>query len=83
MRELVEFALKSVVDHPDQVAVSVVEGKSALLFEVDLAEDDRQRLLAHDRALLGSVQAVLSASSGRQKAVLDLRGPADSSSEEE
>lgn len=82
MRELVEFALKSVVTHPDQVSVSVVEGSASLLFEVDVAEDDRQRLLAHDRALLGSVQAVLSASSGRQKAVLDLRGPSSDSDEE-
>jgi predicted RNA-binding protein YlqC (UPF0109 family) len=83
VRDLVEFALKSVVAQPDQVSVSVVEGSASLLFEVEVAEGDRQRLLAHDRALLGSVQAVLSASSGRQKAVLDLRGPSDATADEE
>lgn len=83
MRDLVEFALRSVIDHPDQLVLNTVEGEASLLFEVELADSDRARLVADDRALLSSIQAVLSASSGRQKAVLDLRGPADAASDEE
>lgn len=83
MLDLVEFALKAVVDSPDQISIHTVEGKASLLFEVEVADDDRERLLADDRALLGSIQAVLSASSGRRKAVLDLLEPGAAASEEE
>ena len=83
MLELVDFALKAVADSPDQVSINTVEGKASLLFEVEVADGDRERLLADDRALLGSIQAVLSASSGRQKAVLDLLEPGAAASDEE
>lgn len=83
MQDLVGFTLRSIVEDPDQVRINVVEGAASVLFEVEVSDRDRSRLLADESALLQSVQAVLSASSGRQKAVLDLIGRDGRSSEEE
>ena len=82
MKPLVDFVLGSIALHPDQVQVNAIEGQASILFEVSLHDEDKARLQADDRALLGAVQAVLSASSGRRKAVIDLIDAGASSEEE-
>lgn len=82
MEELVNFVLRSIAEHPDEVRVNTVEGKASVLFELDLADSDRARLVADERALLESVQAVVSASAGRRKAVIELLDHEAASSEE-
>ena len=75
MRDLVEFTLRSVLNDLDQLSIGVVEGRASVLFEVQVSDDDRDRLLADDRALLSSIQAVVSASSGQLRAVVDVIDP--------
>ncbi len=82
MDGLVDFMIRSVATQPDQVSINTVEGDASVLFEVSLSDDDRARLLADDKSLLQSVQAVLSASSGRRRAVLELAGDAAPSDQE-
>ncbi len=72
MQPLVDFMLRSVATEPDQLAINPVEGKASVLYEVVLADADRDRLFADDKALLHSVQAVLSASSGRRRAIIEI-----------
>ena len=72
MHPLAEFMAKSVLAHPDDVQLSVVEGATSLLLELRVHPDDVRRL-RHDRSsLLRAMQVVLNAASGPQKAVLDL-----------
>lgn len=72
MLPLAEFMAKSVLTHPDDVRLSVVEGATSMLLELRVHEDDVRRL-RHDRSsLLRAMQVVLNAASGPQKAVLDL-----------
>lgn len=72
MHPLAEFMAKSVVTHPDDVKISVVQGTTSLLLELRVHADDVRRL-RHDRSsLLRAMQVVLNAASGPQKAVLDL-----------
>lgn len=82
MQGLIDFVLRSVAEHPDQVQVNSVEGKASMLFELDVADSDRARLLADERALLESIQVVVSASSGRRKAVIELLDHEADSAEE-
>ncbi len=63
---------RSVLAHPDDVKLTVVEGATSMLLELRVHADDVQRL-RHDRSsLLRAMQVVLNAASGPQKAVLDL-----------
>lgn len=72
MEQLVGFMLRSIATEPDAIGINVVEGKASVLYEVVVADADRARLFADDRALLRSVQAVLSASAGRRKAIIEI-----------
>ncbi len=72
MVELVDYMVRSVVADGDAVQINVVEGDAATLIELELSADDRERVLADDGALLNAMRQVLSASGGRNKAILDL-----------
>ena len=83
MQALVEFVLKSVVKHPDQLQLSPVEGASSLLVELRLHADDAALLRRDSGQLLQAVQVVLSAASGPRKVVLDLIDDVAAASSEE
>ena len=72
MHPLAEFMAKSVLTHPDEVQLSVVEGATSLLLELRVHPDDVKRLRFDRSSLLRAMQVVLNAASGPQKAVLDL-----------
>ena len=44
MQELLTFVAKSLVDHPEQVAVHVTEGPEAVILELNVAEADMGKL---------------------------------------
>jgi predicted RNA-binding protein YlqC (UPF0109 family) len=70
--DLVDYMVRSLARDEDAVRVNVVEGEASMLYEVDLSDADRARLLANDSALLHAMRQVLSAAGGRHKAVLEL-----------
>jgi predicted RNA-binding protein YlqC (UPF0109 family) len=45
MGELVEFIAKSLVDDPDQVQVSEIEGETSLILELRVGPDDMGRVI--------------------------------------
>lgn len=83
MQSLVEFVLKSVVKHPDQLQLTPVEGASSLLVEMRLNAEDAAVLRRDQGQLLQAIQVVLSAASGPRKVVLDLIDDAVAASSEE
>lgn len=72
MVELVDYMVRAVVSDGDAVQINVVEGDASTLIELELSDADRDLVLADDGALLNAMRQVLSASGGRNKAVLDL-----------
>lgn len=51
MKELVEYIAKSLVDHPEAVKVIEIEGKSATILELSVAESDMGRVIGKGGAL--------------------------------
>lgn len=73
MVELVKHLVAPVVQHPDDVSVSVVEeGEAALILELSVHEDDHDRVDGERGRTLRAIRTVLSAAAGRKKATLDL-----------
>ncbi len=72
MTELVSYVVGSLVEHPDDVSIDVIEGEASVLIELEVHDDDRQRLTADDGALIASIQQVLAIAGGDRKPVLDL-----------
>lgn len=83
MKGLVAHLTRGLVSRPDQVVVNVVEGEAAVLLELSVAPEDVEAVKGPGGETLRALRTVLSASSGRRKAVLELIEPAAGGSAEE
>jgi len=72
---LVEYVVRGLVHHPDAVHVNTVDGEASVLLELTVAADDVARVNGPDGETLRAIRAVLSAASGRRRAVLELLEP--------
>jgi hypothetical protein len=79
---LVEYLVRGVVSQPDAVRLNVVDGEASVLLELSVAPEDVARVKGPDGDVLRAIRTVLSAASGRRRAVLELLEPSASSDEE-
>ena len=69
MKELVEFIAKSLVDDPDQVQVSEIEGETSLILELRVGPDDMGRVIGKGGRTANAIRTlvrVLSAKQGKR-----------------
>lgn len=59
IKELVEFAAKSLVDHPDQVDVRVHENAHAVNVELRVAQDDMGRVIGKGGRVINSLRTLV------------------------
>ena len=72
MDQLVSFVVQGLVDNPDDVEVSKVEGDATVMLELSVNEEDVELVTGDDGETLRHLRAVLAAASGRRKAILEL-----------
>lgn len=58
MKELVEFVVKSLVDHPDQVEVTEVEQDNEILVELSVAGSDMGRVIGKRGRVINSIRTL-------------------------
>lgn len=63
-KELVEYIAKALVDHPDQVRVSEIQGEKTSVIELSVAKEDLGKVIGRQgrtaramRVILGAVSA--------------------------
>ena len=61
MKELVEQIARTLVDHPEQVAVSEVDGEQATVLELKVAPDDLGKVIGKQGRTVRSIRTLLSA----------------------
>ncbi len=66
MRELVEYLCKSVVEHPDQVRVTEVEGETAVIVEIRVASTDTGRVIGRQGRIIAAIRTLARAAATRQ-----------------
>ena len=69
MKELVEFIAKSLVDDPDQVQVSEIEGETSLILELRVGPDDMGRVIGKGGRTANAIRTlvrVLAAKQGKR-----------------
>ena len=73
-KELVEYLVKSLVDEPDKVSVSVVEGEKSTILELRVAENDIGKVIGKQGRIAKAIRTILSASAtkGGKRAVLEI-----------
>ncbi|RKX88639.1 MAG: KH domain-containing protein [Spirochaetes bacterium] len=64
-KDLVEFIARSLVDEPEQVEVSVIEGEKSTILELKVAEDDIGKVIGKHGRIAKAVRTILSAASSK------------------
>ncbi len=74
MKEFIEFICKHLVDNPDDVDVSFIEGKSTAIIELRVAKEDIGKVIGKNGRTANALRTLLSAVASRQnqKIVLEI-----------
>ena len=71
MKELLEFIAKSLVENPDAVSVTEVEGEDTVTLELRVAESDMGKVIGRQGRIAKAIRTVIrSASAGSSKKVI-------------
>ncbi len=74
MKELIEYIAKALVDDPDEVSVSEVEGEMASVIELTVAKSDLGKVIGKQGRTARAMRTILSAASTKmnKRAVLEI-----------
>ncbi len=74
LKALVEYMAKALVDNPDQVRVSEIEGERTSVLELNVAKDDLGKVIGKQGRTARAMRTILSAASTkvRKRAVLEI-----------
>jgi len=74
MRELIEFIAKALVDNPDQVKVTEIEGEKTSVIELSVAKEDLGKIIGKQGRTARAMRTILSAASTKnnKRAVLEI-----------
>lgn len=74
MKDLIEYIAKALVDHPDQVRVSEVEGERTSVIELTVAKEDLGKVIGKQGRTARAIRTILSAASTkiRKRSVLEI-----------
>lgn len=74
MKELVEFIAKALVDEPDQVRVTEIEGEKVTVIELRVAPGDLGKVIGKQGRTARSIRTLLNATATKlgKRAVLEI-----------
>ena len=74
LKELIEYIAKALVDNPEQVRVSEIEGEKTSVIELAVAKDDLGKVIGKQGRTARAMRTILSAASTKVKkrAVLEI-----------
>jgi uncharacterized protein len=74
LKELIEYIAKALVDNPDHVKVSEIEGEKTSMIELSVAKDDLGKVIGKQGRNVRAMRTILSGASAKVKkrAVLEV-----------
>ncbi len=67
MKELVEMIVKSLVDHPDKVNVSQLDGEQTTILELRVAPEDLGKVIGKQGRTARAIRTILGAAGMKMK----------------
>ena len=67
MKELISYIAQALVDHPEQVSVSEVEGNQTSVLELTVAKEDLGKVIGKQGRTARAMRTILSAASAKLK----------------
>ena len=74
MKEFIDFIVRQLVDQPDKVTITEVEGSRTTVYELRVGEGDLGKVIGKQGQTAKAIRTLLSAASARQgkRAVLEI-----------
>jgi len=74
MKSMLEFIVKSIVDHPEDVKIHLTEGLKTTLFEIEINKSDIGKIIGKEGVTLEAINTLLSVASVKsgKKSVLEI-----------
>ena len=74
MKEFIELIVKQLVDNPDKVVVTEVEGERTTVYELRVGEGDLGKVIGKRGKTAGAIRTLLSAASAKKgkRAMLEI-----------
>ncbi len=66
MKELVEYVVRNLVEHPEQVAVTEVPQGNLTIYEVEVAEDDMGKVIGRQGRMINGLRTLVKAAAVRR-----------------
>jgi predicted RNA-binding protein YlqC (UPF0109 family) len=66
MQDFLQFVIKGIVKHPDQVSITPVERNGITVFELRVNPDDVGRVIGKQGVTINAIRSLLTAGSARQ-----------------
>ncbi len=67
MKDLISYIAQALVDNPDQVAVTEIEGGQTMILELRVAKEDMGKIIGKHGRTAQAIRTLLSAASGKAK----------------
>lgn len=65
-KELLEYLAKALVDHPEQVEVTVVEGERSVILELRVSTEDVGKVIGKQGRIASALRTLVKAAAVRQ-----------------
>ena len=74
MKELVEYIARSLVDHPEMVRVTQVEGEQSIILELQVAQEDMGKVIGKEGRIANAIRTLVKVAAAREgkRAVLEI-----------
>jgi hypothetical protein len=78
LKDLTEQMVKSVVDYPEQVEITEVEGTDSLILEIRVSQEDMGKVIGRNGRIINAMRTIVSAASaakGSKRTSLEIIEP--------
>jgi len=74
MKEFIEFIARALVDHPDNVEVSEIEGEKTTVYELRVAPEDLGKVIGRKGQTAKAIRTIIAAVSAKKgkRALLEI-----------
>ncbi len=74
MKELIEYITKTLVEHPEDLRISEIEGERTVVYELRCNPEDVGKIIGKNGKTVGAIRTLLSTVAARQnrRAVLEV-----------
>ena len=66
MKDLVEFIVRSLVDNPDAVDVTEIEGERSIILELRVAPDDMGKVIGKQGKIAKAIRTITKATAAKE-----------------